>query len=981
MALDSPGVEVQVIDESFYTPAAPGTVPLILVTSAQDKINPSGSTAEGTLAANAGKVYVITSQRDLVDTFGTPLFYTDNSGNPQHGNELNEYGLQAAYSVLGLTSRAYVVRADLDLDALVPSSTVPTSPPDSGTYWVDTDESTYGVKVWNSSTLKFSNVTPIVFDEDSGDDVVAGVPNDSVGERGDFGVVHYPLGNDSDHFKLWYKTTSNTWVLVEDTFDGGKSFVTSPHYEFPTFNGTTLTGSVWINTTTPNNGAKFSVKVWNGDTASWSPVNAPIFTNRSEAIFALDPNGGGQNIAVGSVIVFSRYDLVGTSEFTIKRRNATGATTVVTPATVANAVGTYTMTISETRIGEDTFFPATITFTKASTATYVAQDFVAEINSSSLTNITASYSTVTNKLTLTHSKGGDILLEDTGMELLNALGWTTGYTNTANLYPRTATSFVASNWKPLVFQAKAIAPTTTAVDGTMWYSSIIDQVDIMVHDGTTWVGYQNYDHGNGTGTTDPNGPIISATEPVDGDRSDGEDLADGDIWISTANLERYGKDVYVYNTVDGWVSQDVTDQSTPDGWLFADARWATTGDTLTASSIEDLLTSDYLDPDAPDPAQYPKGMKLWNTRRSGFNVKKFISGYINLNANNGTNIRYNDEDMSGYIADRWVSQYSRNEDGSGNFGRMAQRAQTVNALKELIDSNSAIRDTDTLIFNLLAAPGYPEAIQNLIGLNTDRGLTAFVIGDTPFRLAANATALSNWGNNTNLAFDNGDVGATSFDEYMAMYYPSGFTNDNTGNNIVVPPSHMMLRTFINSDAKSYQWFAPAGTRRGTIDNASSVGYIDGEGEFRTVSLSQGIRDTLDNVKINPIANLSGIGLVAYGQRTRARNASALDRINVARLVVYLRRQLDLLARPFLFEPNDAQTRREIKAAAENLMLELVGQRALYDFIVVCDETNNTPRRIDNNELYMDIAIEPVKAVEFIYIPLRIKNTGDIQAGL
>ena len=106
----------------------------------------------------------------------------------------------------------------------------------------------------------------------------------------------------------------------------------------------------------------------------------------------------------------------------------------------------------------------------------------------------------------------------------------------------------------------------------------------------------------------------------------------------------------------------------------------------------------------------------------------------------------------------------------------------------------------------------------------------------------------------------------------------------------------------------------------------------------------------------------------------------MDRVNVARLVCYLRKQLDVLSRPYLFEPNDVQTRREIKAAAESLMLELVGQRALYDYVVVCDETNNTPARIDRNELYLDIAIEPVKAVEFIYIPLRLKNTGEI-AGL
>jgi hypothetical protein len=339
--------------------------------------------------------------------------------------------------------------------------------------------------------------------------------------------------------------------------------------------------------------------------------------------------------------------------------------------------------------------------------------------------------------------------------------------------------------------------------------------------------------------------------------------------------------------------------------------------------------------------------------------------------------------MSGYETDRWVSQNAVAADGGPQFGRLAQRAQVVEAFKSLIDANTAIRDTDTLGFNLLATPGYPEAIQNMVSFNTDRGLTAFVVGDTPFRLLPTGTALSEWGTNANSALDNGDIGATSYDEYMAMYYPSGYTNDNTGNYIVVPPSHMMVRTILNSDAKSYPWFAPAGTRRGGVDNATSVGYITSEGEFKPVALHQGLRDVLQDptVAINPIATLTGVGVLAYGQRTRARNASALDRINVSRLVCYLRKQLDVLARPFLFEPNDAQTRREIKAAAESLLLELVGQRALYDYVIVCDETNNTPSRIDRNELYVDIAIEPVKAIEFIYIPLRLKNTGDIAAGL
>jgi hypothetical protein len=104
--LQSPGINVSVIDESFYTPAGPGTVSMLFVATGQDKPNGSKTaTAQGTTAGNAGKVWVITSQRDLTDTFGTPYFETDASNNPVNAGELNEYGLQAAYSLLGVSSK------------------------------------------------------------------------------------------------------------------------------------------------------------------------------------------------------------------------------------------------------------------------------------------------------------------------------------------------------------------------------------------------------------------------------------------------------------------------------------------------------------------------------------------------------------------------------------------------------------------------------------------------------------------------------------------------------------------------------------------------------------------------------------------------------------------------------------------------------------------------------------------------------------
>jgi hypothetical protein len=381
-------------------------------------------------------------------------------------------------------------------------------------------------------------------------------------------------------------------------------------------------------------------------------------------------------------------------------------------------------------------------------------------------------------------------------------------------------------------------------------------------------------------------------------------------------------------------------------------------------------------------------MLLWNTRRSDGNVKRYEVNYVDQTKDNerydSTNSPLGNavvtaESMTGYTEkNRWVTASPNNEDGSGTFLRKAQRAVVVAALKSAVDTSQEIRDEERRNFNLIAGPGYPELMSNLVNLNIDRGVTAFVIADTPLRLPSDATSLTNYGSNAELVVDNNDDGIVTYDEYLAVFYPSGFTTDLSGSNAVVPATHMMMKTIALSDNASYPWFAPAGTRRGGITNATSVGYIDGAtGEFQTVALNEGQRDTLYDQKINPITFFNGVGLINFGQKTRARNASALDRINVARLTVYLRSQLNKLARPYIFEPNDKITRDEIKQACESLLLELVGLRALYDFAVVCDETNNTAARVDRNELWVDIAIEPVKAVEFIYIPLRVKNTGEI----
>ena len=993
--LSSPGSLVSVIDESFYTPAPPSTTPTIFVATAQDKSNASGTgTAQGTTAANAGKVWLITSQRDLSDTFGTPLFYTDTSGNPVHGGELNEYGLQAAYSVLGVSSRVYVVRADVDLGELAANTSVPTGDAVAGTYWLDTASSVWGVQEWNPSGRgSFTAKTPLVINDDNFAEVTTGgVPNDAFGQPGDYAMLVTSDNGVNYSNALWYKTLapSSAWVLVTNTFDGGKSVTISPHTQYPNYTTSTVAGSVWVKTTNPGQGSNWVVKYFNGTTKTWNTVSAPLYANNREAIQRLDNAGGGRNVSVGTLYVQTNpaQNAGATAQFKVLRRNSTSPTSAVSDASTATNASTSTFEVRVSGVSTAAWSAVTTCTMAATTATTPVGSLIAtQINVSGVANLSAAWDATENKLTISHTLGGEIELNDGTGTPLAAAGISV---SSANVYASTSGGgwdYLVSNWKPLVYEASAIEPFTVPDNGTMWYDANLSEVDIMINDGSAWVGYRKYNSFfnnplvSGLNSCDPAGPTVSATKPTT--QQDGTPLVDGDIWIDTSDLEAYGKNVYVWDGAElKWILQDVTDQTSPNGWVFADARWGNSGNDsmLVKVSIASLLTSNYVDPDCVDPALYPKGTKLWNLRRSGFNVKKYESGHIDVTANNGLNIRFNNESMSGYNADRWVTVSANNADGSGTFGRHAQRAVVVSALKAAIDTNQTIRDTDTINFNLISVPGYPELISNMIGLNNDRGQTALVLGDAPFRLAPTATELSNWGNNTAVATDNGDEGLVSNDPYLAAYYPCGLTNDNRGNTIVVPPSHMMLRTIINSDNKSYPWFAPAGTNRGNVDNATSVGYINAEGEFETVSLYQGLRDVMAGIRVNPIATLPGVGLVAYGQYTRSPVATSLDRINVARLVAYLRRQLDIAVKPFLFQPNDAQTRNEAKNAVENILVELVGQRALNDFIVVCDRSNNTDARIDRSELWIDIAVEPVKAVEFIYIPLRLLNTGAIAAG-
>ena len=1127
MALTSPGVEVSVINESFYVPSDAGTTPLFIVASSQDKKNGAGDgTAVGTTVASANTAYLISSQRELTETFGDPKFYTNTSGNSLHGYELNEWGLQAAYSFLGVANRAYVLRANVDTSELLGSASAPTARPTDGTYWFDLASTSYGLFEWSQTNQTFSIITPILITlvGDLVGGVSTGAPLTSIGSIGSYAINTTHVSN-----KIFKKTASNTWVQVGATawstslpivtvasgttvtsghkmvmndveitvsgtsltnvasaigsnvtnvtasvnattgnleifhngkalgdstggtgtirFNEGTGLLASLGITTGVFNGPQLlqaahtsrptwktadenrpNGSVWFKTTNANSGANIIAKLYSATAAAFSTVAAPLHANHNTAIFNLDAANGGTALTVGTLYTqfniteqsMTAADALDTTpnlgDFQLFRYEG-GATTITSLLTSPTFVANETFQIRETIKNQEALSSA-VTVTLAGTD---ADAFVTAINGAGLTNVSASKLT-TGEIVITHALGGDIRMADVNgtpladagfsQSTAHAYGTYTAGSSTLldNLYAlptgesvdSTANNgILVSNWKRLSYTASMSSPTNEPADGTLWYSTTLD-ADIMAHNGTTFVGYAT-----AYTTTDPNGPQFSATAPTT--QSDGTALVTNDLWIDTSDLENYPK-LYKYNTAAtisssntanqvavtttgaAWVLVDNADQTTEDGVVFADARWHNSTDkaagTSTAagvpSTIKSLLTDGFLDPDAPDPTLFPQGILLYNTRRSGYNVKEYKNSYITTTKYPGSgsaglgNIRFNsNESVSTYYPDRWVTKSSNNADGSGSFGRKSQRKVVVEQLKSEIDTNQAIRE-DQRGFNVMAVPGYPELIANMINLNTDRNNTAFIVGDTPLRLEGTSSAIQDWANNTAVALDNGEDGLVSASDFLGVFYPSGLTTDNTGKSIVVPASHMMMRTLANNDNIAFPWFAPAGTRRGIVDNATAVGYIDtASGEFETISVTESVRDSMHEVKVHPITFFAGAGIVNFGNLTKTTASSALDRINVSRLAVYLRTQLDAIGKPFIFEPNDELTRNEIKGAVESFLLELVGQRALFDFLVVCDETNNTSTRIDRNELYVDIAIEPVKSVEFIYIPLRIKNTGEI----
>lgn len=271
---------------------------------------------------------------------------------------------------------------------------------------------------------------------------------------------------------------------------------------------------------------------------------------------------------------------------------------------------------------------------------------------------------------------------------------------------------------------------------------------------------------------------------------------------------------------------------------------------------------------------------------------------------------------------------------------------------------AAISNPDQFDFNLLILPGVIYQLHSFIAseainLCENRG-DAFYIMDGTVLNATLSTAVSKAG----------EIDSN----YVASYYPWLRVIDQATNKLLwVPPSVVLPEIFAYNDNVAAEWFAPAGLNRGGISSAVGV----------KVRLPQASRDTLYEGKVNPIAQFPGQGICVWGQKTLQRRPSALDRVNVRRLLIAVKKYIASAARYLVFEQNVEATRNRFLNIANPYLASVQERSGLYAFRVVMDDTNNTPDVIDRNILYGQLYLQPTKTAEFIILDFNVLPTGAV----
>jgi phage tail sheath protein FI len=271
-------------------------------------------------------------------------------------------------------------------------------------------------------------------------------------------------------------------------------------------------------------------------------------------------------------------------------------------------------------------------------------------------------------------------------------------------------------------------------------------------------------------------------------------------------------------------------------------------------------------------------------------------------------------------------------------------------------------NSDKYDISLLCIPGVSSGsvIAAALQFCESRGDCVFLV-DPPFGLRPQQ--MVDWHNG--ILFS--DLANSLNSSYGALYWSWVKVFDQFNRTeLFVPPSGHIAAVFARTARVAETWFAPAGLNRGRLITALALEYVPSQGE----------RDAMYgfNNAINPIADFTQDGIVVWGQRTLQRNDTALDRVNVRMLLIAIKKSLRVLLRQFIFEPNDKFLRAQVTNVCDSFMSTIAAKRGVTGWKVICNDTNNTPARIDRNEMVVSILIKPTRAAEFIELNLAVLRT-------
>jgi phage tail sheath protein FI len=372
-----------------------------------------------------------------------------------------------------------------------------------------------------------------------------------------------------------------------------------------------------------------------------------------------------------------------------------------------------------------------------------------------------------------------------------------------------------------------------------------------------------------------------------------------------------------------------------------------------------VADQDQIDKASPTYALKEAWMVSTNARKlddEGANI--FCENFINSNSRYiRCSIKASAENTD--MSSIWMNDYV-------NLGGGQNRPSTEVTDADIITAYELYEDPETVDINLLIDSAKSTTVkQELITIAEDRKDTMALL-DVPESMVVN-----NRGNEvTDIRdFRLGNHSTTNLNEntsYAALYGNWLEIYDKwAGRYRWIPMSGHAAGIYANTDDVSDPWFAPAGLNRAIITNIRKLAF----------NPNQASRDIMYKNGINPIVSFSGQGKVVWGQKTMLDKNSAFNRVNVRRLFIILEKAIATAVKYFLFEPNDTFTRLQLINMIEPFLRDVKSRRGIYDFLVVCDSTNNTPERIDRNELWADIYIKPTKAAEFIVLNFIATKSG------